>query len=260
MKKYIVIIPIIIFTLVVGTTNIYARAGGGGSSGSSSGSSSGGTSSSTTSVHSSTHHRNYSDSNSNPIIGFVNYIAFIFIAGFSAIIFRFKIMKAKRHSKQIMNLLDDKDEAWKYKNIQKQVKETYYIIQKAWTNQNMESAKEYMEESLYESFQTKLQWMEIKKQRNILKKISLIEAIPVSIYDDKDDKKDYIWYYIKGSMVDYIIDTETNLKIEGTNLKTRFVEYWKFTRKDNTKWVLSEILQEDEGKQMIFQDEINKLN
>lgn len=37
----------------------------------------------------------------------------------------------------------------------------------------------------------------------ILKKISLIDAIPISINDDEDDSKDYIWYYIKGSMVDY---------------------------------------------------------
>ena len=81
----------------------------------------------------------------------------------------------------------------------------------------------------------------------------LINLKPISIYDDEDDSKDLIWFYIKGKMVDYIINTETNEKIEGNDYSKSFVEFWKFVKKDN-KWVLAKILQKDEENLIKFQD------
>lgn len=225
---------------------VYARAGGGTSSGGSSGGSSGETSGGTTS-HSHSSYNGNNNSSKNPIITILRYIIFAIIAGFSGIMFRIKIIKAKIHSKRLMSLLDNKDEAWKYRNIQEQVEKAYFIIQNAWTEQNINKAIEYMDEKLYENFRSKLEWMEIRKQKNVLKKISLIDAIPIAINDNEDDSKDYIWYYIRGSMVDYTIDVDTQKIVAGSKLKTRFTEYWKFTRKDNGRWILFEILQEDES-------------
>ena len=115
-------------------------------------------------------------------------------------------------------------------------------------------AREYMDDDLYELFRQKIEWMKIGNKRNILKKIKLINLKPVSVIDDEDDSKDLIWFYIKGSMVDYTINTKTNEIIDGKNtiLGIPFVEYWKFVRKDN-KWVLSKILQSDEKDKIIFQ-------
>lgn len=243
MKKFIILLLVVIFILSTGVSHIYARAGGG-----SSGSSGGGSSSSSRSSSSSGTRR----SRSNPISQIVNLIMFIVISGASAIAFRMRLLKAKINSKRIMNLLDNKDDAWKYKNIQKQVETSYFNIQKAWSNQDMSTAQKYMLKDLYDSFQTKLEWMKIKNQRNILKKISLLEAIPISIYDDQDDTKDSVWYFIKGSMIDYTIDTNTNLIIEGKDVKKQFIEYWKFVRQDKNKWVLAQILQEDEKDKILF--------
>ena len=94
----------------------------------------------------------------------------------------------------------------------------------------------------------------IGNKRNILKKIKLINLKPVSVIDDEDNSKDLIWFYIKGSMVDYTINTITNEIIDGNNsiFGIPFVEYWKFVRK-NDKWVLSKILQADEKDKIIFQ-------
>lgn len=109
-----------------------------------------------------------------------------------------------------------------------------------------------MDQDLYDNFQSKIEWMQIRKEKNVLKKISLLDAIPISINDEEDDSKDYIWYYIKGSMIDYTINIETKEVVEGQNTKTSFIEYWKFIRKDDCKWVLCEILQEDEKDKIIF--------
>ena len=150
-------------------------------------------------------------------------------------------------------MISKKDISWKYKDIEKQVIETFYIVQQSWTNMDMKPAKKFMNKDLYENFKGKLEWMELNHKRNVLKKIKLRNLRPISIHDDEDDSKDLVWFYIKGSMVDYTINTETNEKIEGNNyISMPFIEFWKFT-KNKDKWVLSKILQADESDKIVFQ-------
>lgn len=93
----------------------------------------------------------------------------------------------------------------------------------------------------------------VKNEKNILKKIKLLEASPISIYDDEDDTKDYVWYFIKGRMIDYTINTKTNLIIDSKNTKSTFIEYWKFVRTKDNRWVLSKILQKEDQNKILFQ-------
>jgi predicted lipid-binding transport protein (Tim44 family) len=132
------------------------------------------------------------------------------------------------------------------------VRTTYFAVQKAWSNLDMTPAKRYMSESLFDNFQTQLNWMKLKDQRNILKKVKLKEAIPVSLYDSEDDTQDLVWFYIKGRMIDYTIDTKTNMKIDGSSVAEGFCEYWQFVRREGNTWVLNRVLQKDEGDQIAF--------
>lgn len=118
---------------------------------------------------------------------------------------------------------------------------------------DLKPAKPYMSEKLYDSFTTKLNFMEMCNKRNILEKIQLIDIKPVSINDDEDDDKDYIWLYIKGKMVDYIINTKTDEVIDGNTNRTSFIEFWKFTRQGKDKWVLTKIKQKDEAHTIDFE-------
>ena len=95
--------------------------------------------------------------------------------------------------------------------------------------------------------------MEYRNEKNILAKIQLLHALPVAVYDDADNSQDYVWFYIKGKMVDYTINTNTRLKINGNTSPTAFVEYWQYTRKDN-RWVLNRILQKNEAGQIPFSE------
>ena len=215
------------------------RAGGGSSSGghsSSSGSSS------------SRHYgrRGYS----SPLSNIISAIIFILILFASTIILYFKVLRASFNSKRYLRLLDNKDITFKYKTIEKRIIETFYVVEEAWTNNDMVKAKDYMDKDLYENFKSKLEWMDINNRRNILKKIRLVNLKPVSVYDDKDDNKDLIWFYIKGKMIDYIVDTKTNSIVSGDTKNKSFVEFWKFVKNENNNWVLSEILQEDESKKI----------
>ena len=218
---------------------ITLRAGGGGGSGGGGGGSGGGGSS---------HH---SGTGRQPTLfeSIIQFIMMPFILFSSSIVFYVKLTKRSRKAKKLMKQMMQSDNAWKYKDISSTVKESFMAIQTAWSNMDMSSASQYMSDELYDSFQTKLNWMSYRNQKNILESIQLIQALPVAVHDDSDNSRDYIWFYIKGKMVDYIIDTNTQLKVSGNTSATSFVEYWQFTRKENN-WVLNKILQKNESNQI----------
>ena len=225
------------------------RLGGGGSgSGGSGGGSSGGSGSHSGMVH----HGGAYYGRGSVISDILSSIFFVFALFGSVIIYRFRISKYARNTRKLMKMLNKKDSAWKFKNIQKRVREIFYALQNAWSNSDLTPTKHYLSDELFESYQTKLLWMKYRKQRNVLKNIKLTEAVPVSLYDSDNDREDYVWFYIKGRMVDYIIDTETNLKISGNTATQSFVEYWQFVRNENGAWILNKILQKDEADEIIF--------
>ena len=150
-----------------------------------------------------------------------------------------------------MKQMKKSDNAWKYKDISSTVEKGFLAIQRAWANMDMSTASQYMSEELLSSFETKLSWMEYKGQKNVLDKIKLLKALPVAVNDDIDNSRDYIWFYIKGRMVDYTIDTSTKEIVDGSKHASSFVEYWQFVRKDDN-WVLNCILQKDEEDQIPF--------
>ena len=226
-----------------------AGGGGGGSSGGSSGTGSSGT-------HGHGGSRYYCDYN-NPFLCAIHdifsWVIFICISFFGIIVLYFKVLRSSFNSKRYMRMLSKKDIAWKYKDIERQVIQTFYIVQESWSNMDMKPAKKYMSKDLYESYKGKLEWMEIGNKRNVLRKIRLINLKPISIHDDENDDKDLVWFYINGSMIDYMIDTRTNENIDGNSFFSKpFVEFWQFTRKGD-KWVLSKILQSNESDKINFQ-------
>lgn len=225
---------------------ILLRAGGGGGGSGGGGGGSGGGS------RNSSHN---SGTNRQPTL-FESVLQFIltpFVLFSSSIIFYVKLTKRSRKSKKLMKQMVQSDNAWKYKDISTIVKDAFHAIQVAWANMDMTPAAEYMSDELYDSFQTKLNWMAYRNQKNVLENISLLQVLPVAVYDDTDNSRDFVWFFIKGRMVDYIIDTNTQLKLSGSTAPTSFIEYWQFVRKEE-KWVLNKILQKNESEQIPFSE------
>ena len=172
----------------------------------------------------------------------------------SFIVLYLKVVRSSINSKRLLKILKNSDKSWDYKIIEKCVIGTYYIVQECWTKMDMEPAFDYLSSDLYEEFKIKLEWMKMGNRRNLLKKITLVDLKPVSVYDDNDNSKDLIWFYIKGKMIDYVINTETNEKLEGNDYSKSFVEFWKFVKTSDDRWVLDKILQNDEKDKIKFQD------
>lgn len=227
------------------TAALPLRAGGGGSGG---GGSSGGSSGS------GGHGYHSGGGYYGSPLGFIIHALSIPIILFSSsIVFYFTVTKRSRKSKKLMKQMMKSDRAWKYRNISSSVRESYMAIQAAWAKGDMTDAAEYMSDELFNSFQVKLKWMSYRKERNVLKNIQLLKALPVAVYDDEDNSRDFIWFYIKGKMTDYTVNTETQQKISGSTSAASFVEYWKYVR-NGDRWVLAQILQKDEADQIPFND------
>lgn len=224
MKKYIMIL-IVIFVIMV--MPVSSRAGGGSSGGSSG---SGGSHS----HHSHTESRGYT----YPIVGIVPFIGMI------GVVYYIRHEKIRKMKKQAKNQLEDaysQDEFWDESELKKKVKDAYYCIQKAWSEQDLDVLKNYLTDDLYKQWEIKIEWQKFKNERNELSQIFLVSKHIVSVYDDEDNTKDYFWVAIEGKMNDVMIRDDM---IESQN-NEMFIEYWKFVR-NNDCILLDQILQEDE--------------
>lgn len=230
LKKLIIsFILLSIMFLQIIPTSVEARAGGGGSSGGG-----GGSSGSHTSSHT-------SSSTNDPLSRIFGFLTFVIISSSSIIVMRVKITKYRYNAKK-----DFRDTNWNYKELVKRVEKTYFVLQKAWTKNDIKLAKGYLTKELYENYKSKLEWMELGHKKNILKKIRLLNVYPISLSDEKGNKNDKVYMYIKGRMIDYTINTNTNEVIEGNGISRSFIEYWLFVKNRNGEWVLSKIYQYDE--------------
>ena len=54
---------------------------------------------------------------------------------------------------------DFKDKRLNYKELVMQAEKTYFVLQKAWTKNEINLAKDYLTKELYENYKSKLQWV-----------------------------------------------------------------------------------------------------
>ena len=109
------------------------------------------------------------------------------------------------------------------------VKETFFAIQKAWTEQSWEAARPYETDRL---FQTHLFWIERYRTQGCANKL---EDIGIDRVDtakiERDPYFDLITVRIFAHMIDYTVDAQGKV-IDGNKKTSRkFSEYWTFIRK-----------------------------
>ncbi|MDS1004679.1 Tim44-like domain-containing protein [Clostridium sporogenes] len=245
-KNLIFILLFIIIFIFNLSMTVSARSGGGHSSGGGHGishSSSGGHGS-----RGSSSRGNYKSSESNVgdlIEILIVPLFIILIWKKDTIICKTKISRKSKEAEKIIGRLKNVDISYSKEMLQNRVEKTYFKMQEAWTNLNLKISKEYMSEDIYKLHNSKLAWMEIRNERNVLKNIKLLNAKPVGLEHYEDNSKDFIWFCIHGAMIDYTIDEITTQVVDGNTRNSSFIEYWKFIKK-NDSWVVDLIMQEDE--------------
>lgn len=246
LKKTFVFILLLLFLLP--STSVLCRAGGGGGSGGGSGGGGGGSSSSGGRGGGSSYSRNDGDYLYGNALNLLVITLFI---GSNVLFFKrgklslYSISSKKNESLKTLKYLRKKDSSWNFKNIEKQIRYSFPLIQEAWMERDYSPVKELMTENFFNSHTVKMNWMLLKKEKNILDNIKLKKITPIKVNENKDNSEDFIWVLLKASMIDYTINEENNLIIDGNYSKSNtFYEFWKFVKKDD-KWLADSILQLD---------------
>ena len=226
MKRFIKILTICL-CMIFFCDSISAHAGGGVGGGGGGGSSSGGGSSPGGDNTS-------SRGDSNPIMSILSMGSFIVISfGGSIMAIRLRNRKS-REGHQMMKRLSTLDPIWNEDALNQYVSEIFYEIQYSWAAMDIDRLKHYLTPHLLEQWRGKLEWMNQREEINIMKDIQLKGRKVVGVYDFEDDDKDFVWYYIKASMIDYNMNRRTKVVTEGEPEKViTFEEYWKFQRIGN---------------------------
>ena len=179
MKKKGMILGILCILLCLCAVPVWARAGGGGSSGGGGGSAGG----------SSYHSGRSSGGGTSDIVSAAQFGLGVFVAsgGAGAAVLLLKARRARRRTHRAMAVFSESGRNWDYREVQKQVEESYFQIQECWRRMDVTYGVPYMSERLQKDFNVKLQWMHMRGEEVVQKKVKLLSAIPVGVQDEESN-------------------------------------------------------------------------
>lgn len=175
--------------------------------------------------------------------GILGLILAPFLLIYSAILTA-KLNKKNKAVEELTLKLEKTDHIWNYRTMKARVEEVFFKVQHAWMERNQNLAKAYMTQRIYDKHKMQTDEMIANGTKNILSQMNVKDIKIISVADYKDDSKDTFSAYIKGSMIDYIINVKDGSLASGKETdKTEpgdFAEIWIFLRSGNT-WLLDEI-------------------
>ena len=146
--------------------------------------------------------------------------------------------------------------AWNFYEIETQIEESFPIIQEAWMNRDYSPVKHLMTDNFFDTHTVKMNWMLLKKEKNILSDVELKKVTPILAVENDENGEDFIWVLLKAKMIDYTINEENNCIIDGDySTANSFEEFWKFIRKED-KWLADTILQVDDIESLDYFDKL----
>jgi Tim44-like domain len=106
---------------------------------------------------------------------------------------------------------------------------TFFALQKAWMDRNLEPARVYMSDGIYHRWKMQIDQMIAAHKRNILDNLVIGGTQIVKVLTDPNF--DSITVRIDASAADYEVDdTSSNKVIYGSKQNQPFTEYWTFIR------------------------------
>ena len=154
-----------------------------------------------------------------------------------SIILFFKVRK----SKKIIAIDSQYDSFWNFEQMRNNGKEVFFKMQEAWMQQDIDMVKDIITQRLYEDYKTQLEVMKNAGEKNILSDINVSNVRIIGCEDYLDNSHDSYIAHIKGDIIDYTINEQTNEVIKNAKKESEnFADIYHFKRKDN-KWLLDHI-------------------
>ena len=107
---------------------------------------------------------------------------------------------------------------------------TYTKIQEAWMNFKLDEVKHLMPDEMYNMYQSQLDTLEVKGERNVMKDMSLVESHIMNVDIQNNIITVTVAYTV--DQYDYIADINTGKLIRGENKKKMRVDYIMKFRKN----------------------------
>ena len=223
---------LLLFSILLMTEVLMARAGGGGGHGG------GGHGGSAGGHGYGGHGHGYGGGNN--IWGSIIMIGIIVFGSFASIITAI-IMWKSRVSQKVIDQIDNSDPIWNLDNLKLNARGIFYKMQDAWENRDVERVKDILTPELYRNYKIVLDEMKERGEKNLLSSIDIKETDIVGVEDYKDDTRDRYVAYIKGTILDYTIIEATGqvIKNPGMTLEN-FTDTYHFIRVGD-QWCLEKI-------------------
>ena len=97
-------------------------------------------------------------------------VVFFAASGGSIVLIR-KARAARARSRKAMDFYAQMGDNWDYREIQRQVEETYFQVQECWRRMDVSYGAPYLSQELMEEFDSKIQWMQVRGERWVLQEI-----------------------------------------------------------------------------------------
>ncbi|WP_460483816.1 Tim44 domain-containing protein, partial [Escherichia coli] len=74
-----------------------------------------------------------------------------------------------------------------------QIEESFPLIQEAWMNRDYSPVKHLMTDNFFDTHTVKMNWMLLKKEKNILSDVELKKVTPILAVENDENGEDFIW-------------------------------------------------------------------
>ncbi len=177
-------------------------------------------------------------------LGLWGIILFIILLPFFLIysgILKFFTSQRKRSATNLINKLETTDSIWNERSIAARAEEIFLTVQKAWSERDMDIARDHVSQRLYAKYKFQTDDMTTRGVKNYLQDIQLEPITIFSVSDYKDNSKDSFSAKISGRMLDYELNESTNTVTKGDMKAPHYFEdIWVFIRNGNT-WIADEV-------------------
>lgn len=161
------------------------------------------------------------------------------------IIYECKLSQSARASRKIMKMLDQKDSAWKFKNIMSRFKEIFNALKNAQIKSNFDLVTQYTTDDMLEKLKLQQTWAQQLQKIRTPSYIKLLDARPVAVFDSYDDACDHIWFYVEWSAFEQSGEYSTTKQLN------TYKGFWQLKRCCDV-WRLSDIIDKEKGDELIF--------
>jgi hypothetical protein len=168
-----------------------------------------------------------------------------------------KATKASR----LLSRLEKLDPAWNEDHLRDFVRTSFFQIQKAWCNQDLNCLEGLLTPGLFSTWKIQIENDRSKGHRNVMEDLSLNRIRIVLVRNYKDDRKDSFTVCLDAVATDYVVDATGN--VVGSNRrfilkssqitqkeKVAFREFWTYLRNGDT-WQLANVASGSDWKEMV---------